>query len=453
MASPEPNAHLIADRYELGRPLGRGSFGHTFLARDRDNGRDVAIKVLDPRDAPNLKARELFDREAAVLRSLRHHGIPEVFEVALSPWKDGVATFIVMEYIDGESLAQIIETQRPLDPGDVMHIFLEMLSILEYLHGRVPPILHRDIKPANILLRPDGKPSLVDFGSVRRVFRGPEEAGSTVAGTYGYMPYEQYMGQATASSDLYALGATFLHLLTGRPPREFMNDEGRIEVPLPLPGDDRLGPIIARLLRPSPTERFMTARDVRQAVLPAVARSVAVVPTAANPFLALASPRSPSMATRSFLSLGPAPRQLDEPLKDFLDRLSPGALELMSAGDDSDDSSSIQDWLSLAFFSVLTAGTLPIVYISMARNRRRKMRRYLMEGTPKVAVIQKIEIEKGPFEVPYAKVSYEFEADGRVHRGSDVILPSLADRWRPGDQIHVMYDPARAYNSVIISTQ
>src|SRR5688500_19610666 len=92
----------------------------------------------------------------------------------------------------------------------------------------------------------------------------PEESGSTVAGTYGYMPYEQYMGQATPASDLYATAATLLHLLTGRPPRDFMTEEGRIQVPDNLPCEPRVRAVIARLLRPSPAERFASARDVRR---------------------------------------------------------------------------------------------------------------------------------------------------------------------------------------------
>src|SRR6185436_8841583 len=112
-----------------------------------------------------------------------------------------------------------------------------------------------------------GFPALVDFGSVRRVFLAPDESGSTVAGTYGYMPYEQYMGQATPSSDLYALAATFLHLISGRSPRAFMTEEGRIQVPESLPGDPRLRSILIRLLSPSPTERYASARDVRRALL------------------------------------------------------------------------------------------------------------------------------------------------------------------------------------------
>jgi serine/threonine protein kinase len=130
MTGMESTATLIGDRYEIERPLGRGSFGHTFLARDRRADRAVAVKVLDPREASDLKAAELFEREATVLRSLRHQCVPEVFEVVRDQWKGAPATFIVMEYIDGKSLAQMIDEQRQLDPSDVMHLFLEMLGIL-----------------------------------------------------------------------------------------------------------------------------------------------------------------------------------------------------------------------------------------------------------------------------------------------------------------------------------
>src|SRR6185503_314055 len=120
----------------------------------------------------------------------------------------------------------------------------ELLGVLDYLHSRVPPVLHRDIKPANLIVRPDGSIARVDFGAVRNVFRSPDEDGSTVVGTHGYMPYEQYMGQASPASDLYALGATLLHLITGRGPSEFATRDGAVEVPADLPG----GPVLRNVV-------------------------------------------------------------------------------------------------------------------------------------------------------------------------------------------------------------
>ncbi len=260
---------VLAGRYEVQSALGQGSFGRTLLARDQQHGRSVAIKVFEARGTADWKAYEMFEREAVVLKLLRHQGIPEVIDSFRDKWDGAEAPFLVMEYVAGTSLAQIIESGRHLEQDQVLHVLLELLGILEYLHGRVPPILHRDIKPSNIIVRPNGFPALVDFGSVRRVFLTPDESGSTVAGTYGYMPYEQYMGQASPSSDLYSVGATMLHVVTGRAPKEFMNAEGRIEPPVDIPGDERFRKVIARMLRPVPLERYQSAAEVRREVLSA----------------------------------------------------------------------------------------------------------------------------------------------------------------------------------------
>ena len=431
----------IANRYEIERPLGRGSFGHTWKARDIVAQRDVAVKSLDPREGRDHKVIELFEREAHVLRSMRHHGIPEIFEVIRAPWNGVDTTIIVMEYVDGESLAQIIEARRTLGSDEVMHLFLEMLGILEYIHGRVPPILHRDIKPANIILRPNGSPALVDFGSARNVFRPADEPGSTVAGTYGYMPYEQYMGQATPASDLFSLGATFLHLLTGRPPRDFIDQAGGIDVPQALPGDERLTPVIARMLRHSPSERFGSAAEVRRAVL----TSVGTAPSRTS-----RTPQTVSGAG-STIALGQAPRIIDAQLKPLVNRLAPGPLTMMSAGEDLEDTNPVFDWMALAFFSVITVGTLPITYVAMAGARRRRVRHFLQHGRSAMARIDKISIHKAPFDVAMAKVRFEFDADGRTHRASDIVMPERAERWRDGEDVQVLYDPDRDYAAIIIS--
>jgi hypothetical protein len=437
----DPAGPTIAGRYELVREIGHGAFGRTFLARDRSDDRPLAIKVLDRRGAADWKAYELFEREAAVLRSLRHHGVPEVHDLFRDVWDGAPAAFLVMEYVDGLSLGRMIDEQRQLEPADVVHLVLELLGILDYLHGRVPPVLHRDIKPSNIILRPDGTPALVDFGSVRRVFLGVEEAGSTVVGTYGYMPYEQYMGQASPASDLYALGATLLHLLTGRPPRDFMTGEGRIEVPDSLPGDPRLTPILARLLRSSPTERFTCARDVRQALL-------APIPT----LLASRDNLPPRTGvTGDVVLLGPAPRAIDGPTAELLDRVAPTAWELMDTSAKPTTRVGAVDVLSLVFFSLVTAGILPMMFVSMARSRRRRLRQFLREGSAAVAEVLSIRMEPTAFGQELARVSYQFEADGRRHRDTDQVLPAIADRWQPGDIVQVLFLPHERYDSVIIS--
>lgn len=431
---------LIADRYEVLKTLGQGTFGRTYLAQDTQANRTVAIKLLDAR-AGDWKAYELFEREAAVLRGLRHHGIPQVYEALQAEHNGARASFLVMEYVEGTSLAEIISTRTPLENTQIIHLLLELLSILEYLHTRVPPVLHRDIKPSNILLRPNGFPALVDFGSVRHVHLGPDESGSTVAGTYGYMPYEQYMGQASPSSDLYALEATLLHLLTGRPPREFMNEEGRIQVPAALPGDPRLQSIVTRLLRPSPAERFAGACEVRHALLAPGSESGQLT-------------RAPAVVggVVPVVSLPPAPREIQGEVAAVLKRIAPTGWELMDASTKPGDGISVKDVLGLIFYSLITAGVLPVVVFSMASQRRRRLRMFLEKGSSTQAVILSMQSETIAFAEDLTRVRYEFEGDGQVRRDSDLIMPRISHKWAVGDRIQVLYMAERDYDSIIIST-
>ena len=434
----QPTDQLIAGRYEVVGTLGQGAFGRTFLARDREGGADVAIKMLDAARAPDLKSLELFEREAAVLRSLRHHGIPQVHATMRSQWEGHDASFFVMEYVEGMPLSRLIAEQRHLDPAEVLHLFFELLGILEYLHGRMPPLLHRDIKPSNIIVRPDGSPVLVDFGAVRRVYRNPEETGSTIVGTHGFMPYEQFMGQASAASDLYALAATMLNLVTGRPPADFMVGDGQIEIPATLPGDKRLRAVIGRLLQPAPGDRYQSAREVRMALLGDVGIEARALPVPGT----------------ALVTLPPAPRAIVGPARELHDKLAWSGWQLMDSATKPENErglSRIWDLALFGFFSVLTAGVLPITFFSMASTRRRRLKRFFVEGIPASATITDIDWEVVAFEVKMARVKYEFQADGQLRRDADLTLPVIANRWRVGDRIDVLYLPYRNYDSLIVS--
>ena len=258
------------------------------------------------------------------------------------------------------------------------------------------------------------------------------------------MPYEQYMGQATASSDLYSLAATFLHLLTGRAPRDFMSGEGRIQVPDALPGDPRLRPLLVNLLNPSPAERYTSARDVRQALLASSSASVPVY---------RASARTAVRGAVDLSSLGPVPRPLDRTAAAIMERVTPRMLEYLDSWAKPADRPGVPDWVALIFWSVLTAGMLPLVFSSMARVRRRRMRRFFRDGIPAAAVVHSISEEAIPFEQKIAKVGYTFEADGDSHNDVDQVLPIIARRWRPGDRVQVLYLPDAEYDSVIIAAR
>lgn len=440
---------LVADRYAIVRPLGRGSFGHTMLAQDQKEERHVALKVLSLDASSNWKAFELFEREAAVLRHLRHSGVPAIYDSFRAPWRGSDSAWLAMEYIEGATLAECIEAARTMDLPGIRRLFLDMLGILDYLHSRVPPLLHRDIKPSNVILRPDGSVALVDFGSVRNVVRGADDAGSTIAGTYGYMPYEQYMGQATPASDLYSAAATLLHVITGRPPSEWMSEEGRVRVPDHASCGEPLRSILVRLLAPTPIERYQSAREVIDAMLGGAtsAESGAVVVRRNSGILRRTIP-SPPLA----LSEPNVPRPIAGETKALLRKLSYSPWQLMSSDRNPDAKPGAVEIATIAFFSVITAGILPLVMWSYARARTRKLKQFLREGILGTARILDMENEKIGFEVSTTRVRYEFEADGRLHRDVDSVLPTIAARWDRDDTIHILYRPDHDYDSVIIST-
>lgn len=443
---------LVAGRYEVIRPLGRGSFAHTLLARDVRLGRQVALKVLHPQGGHDLKAYELFEREAAVLRDLRHPGVPAIHATFRAEWEGAGAAFLVMEYVEGTSLAEIIGERRHLEQSEVLNLFIELLGILDYLHSRVPPVLHRDIKPANLIVRPVGSPVLVDFGAVRNVFRAPDDDGSTIVGTYGYMPYEQYMGQASPSSDLYALGATFLHLITGRPPPEFMSTAGRLEVPAALPCGEPLRSVLTRLLVPAQTDRFQSAREARSALVgggasrlsPGDAR-LAVRASEESTDVQLPEQLEP-------LVLDPVPRPLTRANKELLRRTAYSTWQLMNTQARGRQEFGLVDGVLILFFSLITAGILPAIFFSIHYSRRKRFKRFVIRGLPATARVLEKQDEKIGFEEKLTRVRYEFEAGGRRRRGSEQVLPAIAEHWDRGDLIQILYLPDRDYDSVIIST-
>ncbi len=437
----------FAERYDVTRRLGQGAFARTYLARDTTNGRQVALKILDPAQAEDWKTFEMFEREAAVLKSLRHQGIPEVFETVRGDWLGRQVHAIALEFIDGQSIAQRIEQSAGLDRAAVMHLFIELLGVLDYLHSRIPSILHRDIKPANVIIRPDGNPVLVDFGAVRNVVRG--DAGSTIAGTYGYMPYEQYMGQATASSDLYALAATFLHLITGSPPPSFLNPAGRIEVPRELPCGEPLRSVLARMLQPSPSDRYPSAREVRDALFgpapaPAGQPGHAVVPRTAG---ALATPMSVQP-----IVLPDGPRKIEGEIRTLYRRLAPGFMATVEPNATRRRGGwRLATVFGIAFLSVFSLGVMPVIIGATVASRRHRIRPLIERGILTDAIVLGMEVETGPLGSKDMRVRYQFQVDGRIVRNSDLVARNRADRWQVGETIQVLYLPEGDNDSVIAS--
>jgi serine/threonine protein kinase len=221
---------LQGGRYQIIGQLGQGGMGAVYLARDMELfGRLCVVKQMRPffaSQSERRKAEEDFQREAEVLARLNQPGHPRIPEV-YGYFVEGVDQYLVMKYIEGESLERRLERlNRPLAETEVMRCAQEVAEALIYLHSRKPqPVIHRDIKPANIIVDPEDRVWLVDFGLARAATssgaRVMVAGGKTVAaGTPGYTPLEQWQMQPTPRSDIYALGATMHHLLTARDPRD-----------------------------------------------------------------------------------------------------------------------------------------------------------------------------------------------------------------------------------------
>jgi len=225
---------IIQGRYKLVRALQSGPLATTHLADDTESGDPVVLKEIavharpttsSPRDV--FKRLELLEREGKLLKHLDHPRIPRFID-AFQTEEDGrVSLWLVQEYREGHNLHEAVEDGWHGSAEDVERILREVAAVLGYLHGRVPPIVHRDVKPANIVLEPDGAVSLVDLGAAcTRVLSQKE--GSTIIGTPGYVPLEQFAGQAVPASDVYALGMVGVYMVTHAEPLSLTGDDGRV---------------------------------------------------------------------------------------------------------------------------------------------------------------------------------------------------------------------------------
>ncbi|HEX6927526.1 MAG TPA: serine/threonine-protein kinase [Longimicrobiaceae bacterium] len=443
---PAGTPRVIADRYQILRLLGEGASARTLLCSDLRENRRVAIKELHLARLGDWKHLELFEREARTLSKLDHPGIPKVF--AFFEGEGDAATFyLVQEFIEGQSLQQRMDS-GPL-PGrkEVLDLTLGLLDVLEYLHGRVPPVIHRDLKPSNVLLRPGGTPALVDFGGVNLGWQPAGATRTTVVGTFGYMAPEQLVGQGGPGSDLYSLGATLLHVVTGRPPSDFPFDGGRIEVPDNLPVDPPLRRLIAALLHPAPRDRPQTAETARRILTePAQERSTSVshhrvvvpapAPTPPRSLLGIAGePR--------FVDMADPPRDPGGELRDVYRNLMHPLFPARRAW------SGLEHllWLGISgATAVVTLGGITAAYAWGVKKRRREYDDLFRNGRFTVGTIRAA-VPTGGI---YAVVRYEFEADGVYHVGSMRCAQEMTRYWGPGDVVSVLYDPEEPTRSCIV---
>lgn len=217
-----PPGTLLADRYKIVRRIGGGGMGSVYLAEDQNlANRKVAVKEMIEMfadDSARVKAIDDFKREAELLAQLDHPSIPTILQYFFDTARGRY--YLVMKFIDGGDLAA---RQRAaggkLDELTVTKWAIEICDVLDYIHSQTPPIIYRDLKPANLMV--DARTNrimLVDFGIAR--FVAPTVKGVTAIGTMGYAPPELFAGNVEARSDIYSLGATMFHLLTGQDPQD-----------------------------------------------------------------------------------------------------------------------------------------------------------------------------------------------------------------------------------------
>ncbi|MGB3237922.1 MAG: serine/threonine-protein kinase [Geitlerinemataceae cyanobacterium] len=276
LSPPLVPGFMLDDRYEVIRCLGGGGFGRTYLAKDRHRFDEFCVlKEFAPQaqeESALEKATELFQREAGVLYRLKHPQVPE-FRAFLTVTVAGKKSlFLVEQYIDGETYSQRLHQGWRLSEAEAIRFLLDLLPTLEYLHDR--GVIHRDISPDNLICdRTTGKPIPIDFGSVKQVAQTATQPQGLSSATQiqkpGYTPPEQMQGNAFPSSDLYALAVTVLVLMTGKSPLDFYAKnqqtwQWRQFVRLQTP----LEAIFDRLLATRPVDRYATAREVLQALIP-----------------------------------------------------------------------------------------------------------------------------------------------------------------------------------------
>lgn len=223
----EPEA-VLQGRYQLKQKLGNNAARQTWLAIDSalPENPQVVIKFLAFGGQIQWENLKLFEREAQVLKQLNHPHIPK-YRNYFCLDERSLWFALVEDYIPGYSFKELLDQKQRFTEKQAIKIAIDILNILTYLHQLNPAVLHRDIKPSNLIMGEDEQVYLLDFGAVQD--NGAKEGGTfTVVGTYGYTPIEQFGGRAVPASDLYALGATLIHLLTGIAPADLPQKDFRI---------------------------------------------------------------------------------------------------------------------------------------------------------------------------------------------------------------------------------
>ncbi len=270
---PTPGSGAFWTQYAIVKEIGLGGMGVVYEALDRSLERRVAVKRM--RDEIRLDARDRgrFVNEARLVAQLHHPNIVDIYGIV----EDGSDVYLVFEFVEGRTLADVLKTEGKFDFASARRVLTEIAAAVEHAHSR--GVIHRDLKPSNVMLSPDGRVKVMDFGIARRakdaVTRQSPANTNTIAGTPPYMAPEQEQGTVRKESDVYALGVCFYEMLTGELPfggfggamllnklNNKLTPAGR-RVPSLPPGIDD---VMARALTADPEKRYRTPAEFAQAV-------------------------------------------------------------------------------------------------------------------------------------------------------------------------------------------
>ncbi|SKC01217.1 serine/threonine protein kinase [Lachnospiraceae bacterium] len=250
---------IVGGKYKILNKIGEGGMSTVYLGMNERANRQWAIKEIRRENVRNYDIlRESLRSEIEILRSLRHPCLPGIVDVID---EDG-RFLIVMDYIEGNTLKRALDDYGPQPEEYVIAWAKQLCDVLSYLHSQKPPVIYRDMKPGNIMLQPNGSIRLIDFGTARE-YKEENEGDTTWLGTRGYAAPEQFggQGQTDARTDIYCLGATLYHLVTGKnpadPPYE-MRPIREIDPTL----SEGLEKIIWKCTRPDPKERYQSCDEV-----------------------------------------------------------------------------------------------------------------------------------------------------------------------------------------------
>ncbi|HUS20622.1 MAG TPA: Stk1 family PASTA domain-containing Ser/Thr kinase [Aeromicrobium sp.] len=284
---------LLGNRYELGGILGRGGMADVRIGRDQRLGRTVAIKQLRPDLAVDESFQARFRREAQSAAALNHPSIVAVYDTGEAADAHGLhIPYIVMEYVDGQTLRDLLRDGRKILPERSLSMVADVLSALDYSHRA--GIIHRDIKPANVMLTPEGQVKVMDFGIARAIADASVTQTAAVIGTAQYLSPEQARGETVdARSDIYSTGCLLYELLAGRPPfigespvsvaYQHVREEARPPSQFNPDVSGNVDHIVAKSLAKRTDERYQSAADMRNDIERVLAGHAVAPPSAPSP--------------------------------------------------------------------------------------------------------------------------------------------------------------------------